>query len=312
MVFVESMERVIRRRGWFLRRRDLLVLGYTDAGLRAALGERRIFRVRQGWYSVPGAPDDAVRAVRVGGRLTGIAALASYGLRVPRRAVLDVAVPVNACRLRNPADRRRRLAADATIAVHWVDEQRVWQASTWRVSLADALLHIVGTEQRDIAVACLSAVMRYKRWSSARIRAVVLRGPARAHGWAELASALDDSHGETFVRLWLGDAGVPYESQPVVLGLGRLDGSVSPNVFIEVDGGQHDPEWTGDGASTWEHDHDRDVVVVADGGQVLRYTYRQLYTAWPQCLAAIERARADDLELVARRVRHPAPRAFQA
>jgi len=43
------MERIIRHRGWFLRRRDLLALGYTDAGLRAALGVRRIFRVRQGW-----------------------------------------------------------------------------------------------------------------------------------------------------------------------------------------------------------------------------------------------------------------------
>jgi len=173
-------------------------------------------------------------------------------------------------------------------------------------------VHIISTEGRDVAVACLSAVMRYKRWPAARIRAVVLRGPARARGWADLASALDDSHGETFVRLWLMDAAVPCESQPVVVGAGRLDFRVAPNTYIEVDGGQHDPEWTGDGPSTWEHDHDRDVVVVAGGGHVLRYTYRQLYAAWPQCLAAIERARADDLELVARRARHPRPRSAPA
>ena len=97
---MESLDRHIRRRGLFLRRRDLLAHGYTDDDIRAALELGVIFRVRQGWYSVPDAPPAGVHAVRVGGRLTGISALESYGLRVPRRALVHVAVPINACRLR--------------------------------------------------------------------------------------------------------------------------------------------------------------------------------------------------------------------
>jgi hypothetical protein len=100
-------------------------------------------------------------------------------------------------------------------------------------------------------------------------------------------------------------------SQPVVVGVGRLDGKVAPHTFVEIDGGQHDPSWTGGDATNWEHDHDRDTTVVGGGGHVLRYTYRQLYTDWPRVLAAIARARSDDLELCARRLWHPSrPRAL--
>jgi hypothetical protein len=140
--------------------------------------------------------------------------------------------------------------------------------------------------------------------------AIFARAPVRVRRWRPLVCRLDDSHGETFVRLWLGDAGIPWMSQPAVLDVGRLDGKVAPNTFVEIDGGQHDPTWTGGDPTNWEHDHDRDTTVVIGGGNVLRYTYRQLYTDWPRVLAAISRARSDDLELCARRLRHPSlPRA---
>src|SRR5690554_2894244 len=120
---MESVSRAIRRHGMFLRRRDLLGLGYLDRHIRYELGQRRIFRVRQGWYSVPDAPESAVLAVRVGGRLTGVSALETYGLRVPRRPQLHVAVPVGACRLRKPLDRYRRLTTRDPVRVHWVDRR---------------------------------------------------------------------------------------------------------------------------------------------------------------------------------------------
>jgi hypothetical protein len=303
---VFSVERVIRSRGGFLRRRDLLARGYRDPHIRAALASRRIFRVRHGWYSVPDTPEPAIRAVRVGGRLTGIAALESYGLRVPRRAVVDIAVPRGACRLRSPRDRRTRLADDEPVAIHWTDPPRATiPPGSWRVSLDDALLLVLATEPRDVAVACCSAVARYKRWSAGRMDAVFARAPRPARRWRGLVGVLDDSHGETFVRLWLMDARVPWEPQPSLAGVGRLDGRVSPNVYVEVNGAQHDPDWTGETPSNYERDRDRAATVVLNGGHVLEFTYRQLYGDWPRCLAAIERARADDLELIARRQRHP-------
>jgi hypothetical protein len=173
---MELLDRHIRRRGLFLRRRDLLAHGYTDDDIRAALELGTIFRVRQGWYSVPDASQPAVHAVRVGGRLTGVSALESYGLRVPRRTLVHVAVPINACRLRRPGDRQRRLVADDPVRVHWIVRQTP-QSSVWRVSIDDALLVILSEESRDIAVACCSAVLRYKRWSAKRLDAVFAQAP---------------------------------------------------------------------------------------------------------------------------------------
>jgi hypothetical protein len=307
---MQPVETSIRRAGWFLRRRDLLALGHSDTALRRALARKRIFRVRHGWYSVPAAPAAGVRAVRVGGRLTGLPALEAYGIPVPRSQVLHVAVPANACRLRRPGDRRARLTEVDGIALSWNDRARREHASPWRVPMGDALLAVLEHEPRDIAVACASAIMRRRRWSRARIAAVFDRAPARAACWLALVSPLDDSHGETFVRLWLADAGIPTTSQPYVAGVGHLDFRLSPNVYLEVDGAQHDPSWTGESASSYESDHDRDAIVAADGGTTLRFTYRQLYGNWAGCLAAIERSIADDRELIARRLRDPVvPRA---
>lgn len=300
---MQAIERVIRSRGYFLRRRELLALGYTDAAIQRALRERRIFRVRQGWYSIPSAPEAGVLAVRVGGRLTGISALEDLGLRVPRQPRLFVAVKPTASRLRRATDRRTRLLADDAVRVHWTESGR--GGTPWRVSVSDALLAILCTEARDVAVACCSAALRHRKITPPALAAVFDRAPERARRWSSLPSALDDSHGETFFRLWLLDAGVPCEQQVHVAGVGHIDFRLSPNSYVEVDGAQHDPRWTGDSPSTYEPDHDRDTTVTIRGGRVQRFTYRQLYSDWPRVLAAVERAIADDLALTALRAKRP-------
>ena len=296
-----------------MRRRDLLARGHTDARLRRALAERRIFRVRQGWYSIPGTSEAAVRAVRLGGRLTGVAALETYGLRVPRRSRTDVVVPAHARALRSPTDKSAPLTSKDAARVHWTDPPRNQLGSSqWRASIDEALLVVLTTEDRDTAVACCSAVMRHKGWSDGRMDAVFRRAPARVRRWRGLVGRLDDSHGETFVRLWFLDEGIPFVSQAFVEGVGWLDFQVGPHTYVEVDGGQHDPAWTGEQPSTWSKDHDRDAVVVRGGGQVLRFIYRQIYADRAGCLAAIQVARANDLELTARRaVRPQKPRALR-
>lgn len=290
------VETAIRRRNFFLRRRDLLVLGYTDAQLRSALGRKRIFRVRHGWYSVPDAPEQGIRAVRVGGRLTALSALESYGLRVPRPPALQVAVPSTASRLRHPADRRVRLTRLAGVAVVWNHRS---SASPWRVSVADALVAVLASEGRDVATAACSAVLKAGALREWELDLVFERAPARVRPWRSLVSARDDSHGETFVRLWLGDAGIPCEQQVHVEGVGWLDFRLRPNLFVEVDGGQHgDPD-------QWETDHERDLAVAALGGRTIRVTYRQLLSAWPVVLEAIQRAIGDADALAVRRRGHP-------
>ncbi|MCU1419759.1 MAG: hypothetical protein JWP30_2030 [Homoserinimonas sp.] len=301
---MEPLDRHIRRHGFFLRRRDLLANGFNDHAIRASLKARRTFRVRQGWYSVPDAPADAVRAVRVGGRLTSVSALASYGLRVPRRDTVHIAVARTGSRLRDPNNKDRRLSATDSARVHWGDA-RGSEGSAWRVSIDEALLAILRAESRFVVVACCSAVMRHRMMSVTRLDEVFRRGPKRVQPWRELVSALDDSHGETLARLGFLDAGMPFEQQARFPGVGRIDFRMSPHTYVEVDGGQHDPAWTGGGTSRYESDHDRDATVAIAGGTTNRYTYRQLYGDWPRVVAAIERTAADDRALSAYRRRHP-------
>lgn len=300
---MRDIEATVRLAG-FLRRRDLLGLGFTDGAIRAGLARQRIFRVRHGWFSVPDAPDAAVRAVRVGGRLTSVTALESYGLPVPRRPVVHIAVRATASRLRRMDDRRRRLGTDNGVHIHWNDRPRPG-GSIWRQSIDDALLAVLVEESRDIAVACASAVMHHERWSDQRMDAVFRRAPASARVWRGLVTRLDESHGETFFRLWAADAGIPVSQQVHVPGVGRFDFGVGPHTFVEIDGGQHDPEWTDTASSSWEKDHDWDAVMAARGDRVLRFTYRQLYLRFPQVLSAVRRAVADDLVLTRARAKRP-------
>lgn len=274
--------------------------------------------MRHGWYSVPGASDRAVQAVRVGGRLTGLSALESFGIRVPRGRPLHVAVPRNANRLRNPKNRKVRLKRDG-ITVRWVDGQRgrsSWHGiSSWRVPLSDALLAVISTESRDVAVACCSAALNLHLIGARELASIFERAPKRNRRWMMLVSALDESHGETRFRIHFRASGRECTQQVTVDGIGRFDFRVSKHVYVEIDGGQHDPEWDGGSdasSSSWEHDLERDAAMAIRGDRVLHFGYKQLRTAWPTILAAIDRAVADDAALVDRRRRHPyRPRAAQ-
>jgi hypothetical protein len=128
-----------------------------------------------------------------------------------------------------------------------------------------------------------------------RLRHAFDAAPATVQPWLALVDGRADSWGESFVRLWLGDAGIPFEPQPVVPGVGRLDGRVSEHVYIEIDGAQHGEDWVGEGPSSFEGDHRRDTMLAEWGSRVLRWTTTQLVEDWPHCLAAVRRARSDDL-----------------
>lgn len=302
---MQTIEATLVEHDFFLRRRDLLALGYCDEDIKAELAQGRIFRVRHGWYSVPSAPEPAVRAVRVGGRLTGRSALASYGVPVPRKARIDVVVAAGACRLRNPRDRRKRVSRTHDVDIHWTEES--WmkhRSSPWRVSIGEALAAVLRYESRDIAVACCDLVINKKKLSATEVERLFDRAPGRARRWRGLVDGRSDSHGETFVRLWLGDEGIRFEPQPVLPGVGRIDGRITPWTFLEVDGAQHDElsEWNTAGGpkpSQFEEDHRRGTMVAIGGGRLQRVSYLQLFASWDLCLAAVLRAVADDKQRVA-------------
>jgi hypothetical protein len=111
--------RSIERRGGCAYRWELRADGASiDMIDVAASYGRQVVRVRKGLYAAVGEDPEVVRAWRVGGRLTCVSALAFHVDESPP-PVLHVEVPANSPRLRDPEHRRRSLAPDAAVVVHW-------------------------------------------------------------------------------------------------------------------------------------------------------------------------------------------------
>ena len=85
-----------------------------------------------------------------------------------------------------------------------------------------------------------------------------------------------ESGGESAIRLRLRRLGVPYRSQVVIPGVGRVDFLIGNRLVIEADGF----EFHGD-REAFESDRARDRRLVELGYLVIRVTYRQLQS-WPQ------------------------------
>jgi hypothetical protein len=305
-----DVARHLARHGPVARRADLLAAGFDDPAIRAALSARTILRVRHGWYARSGTAEPVLRAVRVGGVVTGLEALRLRGLYLPRQSRVDVAVPRMASGLRRPTTMRRRLLASDPVRIHWVlDARRALRSREWLASEDDALVVVLRSQSREVAVAACDGAVRYLGWTGERLDAAFARAPQRVLGWRSLVDGRADSWGETAVRLRLRDVGIPFEPQPVVPHVGRFDGRIAPGVFVEIDGAQHDESWAGPEPSSFERDHLKDLGLARIGARSIRITYALFESHWPECLEAMRAAIAADQRARApRKLRRSRPR----
>src|SRR5262249_2281264 len=119
--WMRSVLESVRRHGNVAATHELLADGHTEGGIRAAWRGGSVLRVRQGWYAAPDVHADAVEAIRVGGSLTCVSALALGGYWVLRSSDLHVEVRSTDSRLRTRRDHRVRLthATERSVRVHW-------------------------------------------------------------------------------------------------------------------------------------------------------------------------------------------------
>jgi hypothetical protein len=214
---VNSLTTYMEYRGRIMRRRDLLAAGFPDSAIRAAVSSGQIFRVRHGWYALPGTSDSVTRVIRVGGRLTGLAALRTMGMFLPPPSVTDVVVPRGAAGLRQPDNSRVRLGAGSGLRINWIDPPRGRRVPwDWIASEDEALACVLIHESREVAVACCDALVRYRGWTRPRLERVFAQAPLRVQSWLADVDGRADAHGETIVRIRVRDAGLPFEPQAYV------------------------------------------------------------------------------------------------
>src|ERR1700712_5051331 len=88
-----------------LSRAELLAFGATGASLTAAVRARFLLRVRRDHYALPDCDPHVVEAVRIGGGLGCVSALADYGVYVTDSRFTHAHLDPLASRPRSPRNR---------------------------------------------------------------------------------------------------------------------------------------------------------------------------------------------------------------
>jgi very-short-patch-repair endonuclease len=263
---------VVAALGGVATRDQLLDAGARGVDVSRVVREGELVRVRRAHYALPDAPRDAFSAVRVGGRLGCVSALASYGVWTSASSEVHVALPANAARLRT---NRALVAADEPLTsdrgllhveLHWTDipfGARV-DESAWRVPVERALAGLARCRPHgDVAAAFESAVTlglialdTAQRLADAsvpeRMPPIVLGGH-------------DGSGVETLLAIELRALGVAFIQQVPFDGVGFVDFLVAGRLVVETDGYAHHSD-----RAAFVRDRRRDEELLRRGIPTLR------------------------------------------
>ena len=164
---MQSVLEMVVSLGGMAQKQQLVALGASDYDLTIAVRSGSVRRARQGWYTAGDESEAPVRAVRVGGRLTGLSAIVEWGGWVEVPPPLHVSMRPGASRMRSQWNRRKPLLPTrAGIRLHWDDVTIANRGTSTSVALEDALVRVVLDEPLEVAVAALDWALRTGRLST--------------------------------------------------------------------------------------------------------------------------------------------------
>ena len=245
-----------------------------------------LLRLRRGWYALPGTPRAVVEAVRIGGRVTCTSALALEGVFAFESRFTHVHLDLGASRNRAPRSATTPLTVDNRdgCELHWRALSDPGSARPHVVGPVDAMIQAVHCQPPWMAVASLDSAVRRGFVREDQVSEIFAALPRRLRRLRSLVDSRSESGIESILRLVLLDAGLPFEVQVQIDGVGRVDFVVDGVVVVETDGREFH------GAATQDRDYARDLALVARGYVVIRLNYRQVIFEKELVLAAIRRA----------------------
>lgn len=280
---------LVRELDGMAQKQQLVRLGARDGHLTYAVRTGDVIRVRNGWYSTRDPADPLLRAVRVGGRLTGLSLIDALGGWVERRPPLHVSLPVNAARLRTQHNRHRRFdtASRGGVVLHWDSRDLLDRGTSMAVALVDALVRVILDEPLEIAVACLDWALHTGRLDRLDLEQIVLRLPVDLQDIADWTDAACESLPESLSRTRFRLSGHVVESQVRVGDIGeRIDLVVDAIVGVEVDGREFH-------LLRFEADRRKDLRIIEAHLHPIRASARMVFDEWPSVLRAVETVLAD-------------------
>jgi very-short-patch-repair endonuclease len=246
--------------------------GLTTRQIARHVAGGRLARLRRGVYAEPGADPVVIAAVRTGGRLTCVSALALTGAWTMPSADVHVRVATGVSVTRGPGQR-----------LHWTHERL--DDVRWIDDPLTALALAVECLDLRAAVVVIDSVVN-RRILDAEVVVRLLIATPRGRRLLKLHDGKAESGIETLARLALRSRNLRVRTQVPIAGIGRVDLLIGDRLVLEVDG----REWHAD----FERDRARDRALAALGYLVIRASYRQVMNDWPLVEAQI-------LKLVRRR-----------
>lgn len=276
-----SLAELVDASDGFATTRELLTAGASERMLTWAVRTGELIRARNGWYTTRPLRDPAVQAVRVGGRLTGVSALAAWGCWMwDPPTQLHVAVPRNASRLRQPRRRRPLGRRFAGLVVHWEATDRESE-QVWAVSLHDALVRVVLDEPLERAVAAFDWAIRTGRLDEIGLDEVIAALPEPARCIRAWIDGRSDSILETESRIRFRRNGYRVESQVELFERkAPVDLVVEGIVAVECDGRAFH-------ADSFTSDRRKDLEIATAGRHALRIDAHLLRDEWSRVLSAV-------------------------
>ena len=252
--------------------RELLVAyGATGRLLTSAVREGLLVRARRDHYLLPDESSSLVDAVRIGGRLACVSALADAGIFVEQASVTHVHLDDTMSRLRSPRSRflpfTERTGGGAEL--HWRPLQRPDDATIWSVGIEDALAQSLRCKSPTRALASIDNALFLGMVGAPAIARIFSAAPSAARWLEEHVDGRAEAGQETVLRMIALNAGFVPELQAVIPGVGRVDMVVAGRLVLEADS-----RLAHDG---WEHhieDRRRDLALAAAGYMTLRPAYQ--------------------------------------
>lgn len=274
----------VRRAGGAAGRAHLVALGHHDRMLSAAVHAGALIRPRRGWYSTWPEGDPRLRALRVGGRLTGLSAVAAWGGWVRQRGRMHVAVPANASRLRCPRQRVVRFSHSpqrGSVELHWTREQHDRDTSTGIVSLLEALEVACLLEPAEDAIAAIDWARRSGELDAIGLAQLAERLPASHRALVARSSESCHSLPESLARTRLRGAGFRVQEQVALPdNSSPIDLLIENSIALDVDGEQYHRD-------RFFHDRAKDLASTRAGFHAVRPPARLVFDEWPAVLDAI-------------------------
>lgn len=270
---------------------SFLAAGLSEYQVAALLRRGFLDRPRSGWYVHPALPWAAKIAIRVGGVLSCVSAIDSFGLPVPPRRGrrVHVLLPNNAPRVRHSRDRRHYVVPgeDLEVVRHWSPLEGTPRG--WRTDLVETLVDLIGCVPDDWWIAAVDAALHRPRdrgpiMSDDQFRRLRERLPASVRALLALVDPSAESCLETLLRLAMARRGIRLVvPQFVPHPKYRADFLVGDRLLVEADGEEYHDE---------EADRIRDEFLAALGYVVIRFTYAEIIEDMEGCLDRIEAALA--------------------